>query len=98
MQIVLSSKKIHGKVKLSFIFINISCFLSGIILPLVATYIFIGGISPDIKCITGIEVIALLGFFITIVTTPIIATVSYINYRSKQNGRKLMLNGSYVCL
>ncbi|MFD0763885.1 hypothetical protein ACFQZI_03425 [Mucilaginibacter lutimaris] len=83
-QVVLSSKKVHGKIALSFIGINIISLLLGIILPLVATYIFICGISSNIKCITGVEGVAIIGFLITFIATPIIAIISYSNYKSNQ--------------
>lgn len=83
-QIVLSRKRLKDKTHFTLGGIVTLTFILGIIFPIAATYIAICGLSPDIKCATGIAGIAPLGIFITIVATPVIALIFYLMDKSKR--------------
>jgi hypothetical protein len=83
-QIILSRRKLNNNTIFSLGSIAAISFILGIVFPVAATYIALCGLSPDIKCATGIIGIAPLGIFITIVTTPVISLIFYLMDKAKR--------------
>jgi hypothetical protein len=89
LQLYLSSLRIKNKIIMPLLAITLISFLLGIILPVLAMFISMMGLSPQIKCATGCTAFLGLGILITIITTPIIGLISFIKYRDRQ--KKLVI-------
>ncbi|MCZ4221872.1 hypothetical protein [Pedobacter rhodius] len=76
-QLVLSVLKMRNKVRISYLFINIFCLFTGLLLPLLATYIDIANLPPDVRCATPSVGFAFIGIGITIIFIPIITVIFY---------------------
>ena len=83
MQVILCSLRIKGKLTNSIGVITAQMMLLGIALPVLATYISMASLPPDIKCATGCITFVVIGLFMTMVFIPIAGVVSYWAYQSK---------------
>jgi len=66
-----------GRTPVSFAAITFFCMVLGVAFPILASYIDIVNLPPDIKCATGSVGFAIIGIFITVVVIPISAIVFY---------------------
>jgi hypothetical protein len=83
LQIILSRLRIKGKVRLPLVAIFLLALLLGFMLSISAFFVSISGLSPGIKCLTGFTGLIVLGILITLVTTPLIAIVSFIMFNKR---------------
>jgi hypothetical protein len=85
--IILCRRRINGRINLSIIAITFFCMIAGIGLSILAAYIDINNLPPEIKCATGSAGLAVLGMFIAASVIPLSAIVFYLigYYRKKKS-------------
>ncbi|WP_158827428.1 hypothetical protein [Mucilaginibacter lacusdianchii] len=83
--IILCSLHIAGRISLSIILITLICFLLGIVLPVLASYLDIINLPPGTKCATPSVGFAFLGISLTAVVIPVSTIIfSVITYYKKK--------------
>ena len=78
MHIWLSTLYLNGRITLSILTITLISLVTGITLPILASYIDILNLPPDIKCATGSAGFAAIGISLTIIIIPLSAITFYI--------------------
>jgi len=76
--IALSVLFVNGRIKLSIIVITLICLVTGIVLPILASYIDIINLPSDVRCATGSVGFAYVGMSLTVMIIPISALIFYL--------------------
>jgi len=79
----LSELRVRNKIKLATGIIAILSLILGILISISATILLINNLPAGTKCITGEVGVAVLGIFITLITTPVIGLIYVLMYNSK---------------
>jgi len=83
-QVIVSIFVLKGKLKLRLFWVNFMALMLGILLPAGVTMILIHGLPPGPQCITGLMSFVFGGVFITVITVPVIAIITWLIYRFKR--------------
>jgi hypothetical protein len=83
--IILSKKCLNNKIKLPLWIIHIIAAILGFSLPVLAMFSSMIGLAPGIKCATGCAGCMVLGWFISIISFPIIVVWAFLIHRKKKN-------------
>jgi len=83
-QIIFSAQNLNRKIKTPLWLINLLVFISGLVLPVLATIISMATLPAGIKCATGCIGFAFLGWMINVTIVPIIAACTYMASPAKK--------------
>lgn len=76
--VILCILYLTGRIKLAVTVITLICLMAGIALPVLASYIDIVNLPPDVRCATGSVGFAVLGGLIAIIVIPVAAIIFHI--------------------
>ena len=86
LHIILGILRINKRIRLSLAAIGFICVVTGIIFPVLATYIDIVNLPKGVMCATPSIGFVFLGFGVTAIAIPVIALILFITdyYRNKK--------------